>query len=138
MQFLFIFAVQTSKNNVLINSKYYKLIDKIKADIAKNGVTTNIINDLQLLREMVITENQPLLAKAIRLTFQHIETNESFHIAIPDDEPIEGFEDVEKIETEINDVESLDYLLSSMGDISNKMNVSDIRDFVDQLKELVD
>ena len=129
---------EPQKNNVLINSKYYKLIDKIKADIAKNGVTTNIIADLQLLREMVVAENQPLLAKAIRLTFQHIEANESFHIAIPDDEPIEGFEDVEKIETEINDVESLDYLLSNMGDISNKMNVSDIRDFVNQLIELVD
>lgn len=85
---------------------------------------------------MVVAENQPLLAKAIRLTFQHIDANETFNIAIPDDEPIEGFEDIEKPETEINPVESLNYLLSNMSDISNKMNVSDVRSFVTVLKEL--
>ncbi len=120
----------------MTNSKYYKLIDKIKAEIAKNGISQNIVSDLKDLRVMVVAENQPLLAKAIRLTFQHIESNETFNIAIPDDEPIEGFEDVEKLETEINPVESLDYLLSNMSDISNKMNVIDIRAFVTVLKEL--
>ena len=125
----------------MINKKYYKLIDKIKTEIAKNGVVKDIIiSDLQELRVLVIAENQPLLAKAIRLTFQHLEANKSFHIAIPDDEPFED-ENGDVIETEqatINDVESLDYLLSNMMDINNKMNVADIRGFVATLKNLVD
>ncbi len=118
----------------MTNTQYYKLLDKIKAEIAKNGVTKAIIDDLKAMREMVVIENQPLLAKVIRLTFQHIEKNGTFNVAIPEDEPIEGFEE-DEISTEINPVESLDYLLSNMKDISKKTNESDIREFVADLKE---
>lgn len=118
----------------MINTKYYKLIEKIKSEITKNGVTTTIVDDLKAMRVMVVTENQPLLAKVIRLTFQHIKKNNTFNVAIPKDEPVEGFED-EQVVSDINSVESLDYLLSSMNDITNKSNISDIRDFVADLKE---
>lgn len=116
------------------NTQYYKLIDKIKAEINKNGISTNIIADLKAMREMVVTENQPLLAKVIRLIYQHIEENNTFNVAIPEDEPIEGFEE-NVAETEINPVESLDYLLSNMSNPSKKSNIADIRDFVADLKE---
>jgi hypothetical protein len=120
----------------LKNSKYYKLIEKLKADIKKKGINAKTnVPDLKELREMVVEENQPLLAKTIRLTFQHIEKNNTFNIAIPDDEPIEGFEK-EDVKVEVNPVESLTYLLSNMTDVSNKLNVSDIRDFVAELKEI--
>ncbi len=118
----------------MTNTQYYKLIDKIKAEIAKNGVTKAIVDDLKAMREMVVIENQPLLAKVIRLTFQHIEKNGTFNVAIPEDEPIEGYEE-DKISTEINPVESLDYLLSNMKEVSKKTNESDIREFVADLKE---
>lgn len=133
------------------NSKYYKLIEKLKADIAKNGIDkkTNVA-DLKDLRELVVGENQPLLAKVIRLTFQHIEEYNTFNVAIPEDEPIDDIEATEDTEgseatktvektpekIKINPVESLDYLFSNMNDISNKLNVSDIRDFVAELKEI--
>ncbi len=121
----------------MTNTKYFKLIDKIKADLAKNGIVTEtIVADLTAMRVMVVNENQPLLAKVIRLTFQHIEANDTFNVAIPDDEPFED-EDGEEIEREAAEIvplESLDYLLSNMGDISNSMNVTDIRGFVADLK----
>jgi len=120
----------------LKNSKYYNLIEKLKADIAKKGINAKTnVPDLKELREMVVEENQPLLAKAIRLTFQYIEENNTFNIAIPDDEPIEGFEK-EDVKVEVNPVESLTYLLSNMTDVSNKLNASDIRGFVTDLKEI--
>ena len=120
----------------MTNTEYYKLIDKIKKEIAKNGVTTAIVDDLKAMRVMVVAENQPLLAKIIRLTFQHIEANNTFNVAIPDDEPFDNVEEVVEIEkSEINPVESLDYLLSNISDISNKSNIDDIRDFVTDLKE---
>jgi hypothetical protein len=126
---------KNKKTAILMNNtKYYKLIKKIKAEIAKNGVTTAIVEDLKAMRVMVVTENQPLLAKVIRLTFQHIEEHGTFNVAIPEDEPIEGFEE-EMVSSEINPVESLDYLLSNMNDISKKSNEADIRDFVADLKE---
>jgi len=122
----------------LINTKYYKLLDKVRATIAKDGVTTAIVADLKAMRVMVVEENQPLLAKALRLSFQHIQVNDTFNVAIPEDEPIEGFEKEETEEVtkpEIDAVESLDYLLSSMADISKKSNEADVREFVANLKE---
>ena len=116
------------------NTQYYKLIEKVKKEIAKNGVTTAIIDDLKAMRVMVVAENQPLLAKVIRLTFQHIEEHGTFNVAIPEDEPIEGFED-EMVSADINPVESLDYLLSNISDVSKKSNEADIREFVADLKE---
>ena len=116
------------------NTQYYKLIEKIKVEIAKNGVTTAIIDDLKAMRVMVVAENQPLLAKTIRLTFQHIEEHGTFNVAIPEDEPIEGFEE-EMVSAEINPVESLDYLLSNISNVSKKSNEADIREFVADLKK---
>ncbi len=116
------------------NSKYYKILKEIKSEIATNGISDSIIDNLKALRVMVVDENQPLLAKALRLTYQHIEKNKTFNVAIPDDEPIEGVEK-DDTEVEINPVESLTYLLSNMEDISNKMNIADIREFVADMKE---
>ena len=122
----------------MINTKYYKLVDKIKATVAKEGVKSeSIIEDLKALRVMVVAENQPLLAKVIRLTFQHLDSNGTFNVAIPDDEPFEdeNGEIIEVAAAEINPVESLDYLLSNISNMSKGMNVSDVRAFVVDLKE---
>jgi len=120
----------------LNNSKYYTIIKEIKANIAENGITKDIIEDLKTLRKIVVDENQPLLAKTLRLIYQHIEANDTFNIPIPEDEPIDGLEvEQETIVTEINPVESLDYLLSNLLEPDNKMNIADIRDFVAKLKE---
>ena len=143
---LFYLCTVTQKTTKLNNSKYYKILKEIKANIAENGITKDIVEDFKTLRKIVVDENQPLLAKALRLTYQHIENNDTFNVAIPDDEPIEDLEDLEEDETtvvneeeakaEINPVESLDYLLSNLLDPSNKTNIADIRAFVVELKEI--
>lgn len=115
------------------NSKYYKSLKELKIIIAKDGVTTAIVDQLKALRVLVVGENQPLLAKTIRLIFQHIEANNTFNVAIPDDEPIEGFEK-EETDAKINAVESLDYLFSNMENYDKKMNEADIRGFVADMK----
>ena len=121
------------------NSKYYTIIKEIKENIAKNGITKSISDDLKVLRKIVVDENQPLLAKVIRLTYQHIEKNGTFNVAIPEDEPLEDANgniiETEKEETKINPEESLNYLLSNMLDLDNKTNIADIRAFVADLKE---
>lgn len=124
------------------NSKYYTIIKEIKANIAENGITKDIIEDLKTLRKIVVDENQPLLAKTLRLIYQHIDANDTFNIPIPEDEPIDEDDSVDGLEveqetivTEINPVESLDYLLSNLLEPDNKMNIADIRDFVAKLKE---
>ncbi|MCF6350663.1 MAG: hypothetical protein L3J23_06470 [Flavobacteriaceae bacterium] len=116
------------------NPIYYKSLKKIKEIIANDGVTTAIVEQLKALRVLVVEENQPLLAKAIRLIFQHIVANNTFNIEIPEDEPIEGFEK-EPITVEIDPVESLSYLFSNMENYDKKMNEADIRGFVVAMKE---
>lgn len=114
------------------NPNAQKLINKIQLDLFKTGFNAEtIIGDLKKLRELALDEQNPVLVKAIRLTYEHIEENNAFLIAIPDDEPIE---DAEEIETEINrpeetDLESLEYLISLFSDLKNKNNISDLREY---------
>lgn len=102
----------------------------------RNGIITNtIVEDLKDLRPYAVEENNPLLAKAIRLTFEHIETYQTFDIAIPDDEPLEEFEGEETAQNEVDPQESLDYLLSLMAESKNKVNALELREFVNSLIE---
>ncbi len=118
------------------NSKYYKIIKEIKKNIVENGISNDLIDDFKILRKMVVDENQPLLAKALRLTYQHIDKYNTFNVAIPDDEPLDDVEVMEETKIEINPVESLDYLLSNLLEPTNKTNIADIRAYVNKLKEI--
>lgn len=120
------------------NPKAQKLIDKIQRDLMRNGLITNtIVEDLKQLRPYAIEEENPLLAKVIRLTYEHVQATNSFEIAIPDDEPIDDeIEDEDGIITsESSPQESLDYLLSLMHDTSIKNNIIDLREYSRALTE---
>lgn len=123
------------------NIKAQKLLNKIQRDLMRNGIITNtIVEDLKELRKLVVEENIPLLAKVTRLAYEHINENDDFLIAIPDDEPLELDEeaevDTEIVETEdVTGQESLEYMLSLMAEHSNKVNEIELRDYVKALKE---
>lgn len=128
------------------NIKAQKLLNKIQRDLMRNGIITNtIVEDLKELRKLVVEENIPLLAKVTRLTYEHIEENDDFLIAIPDDEPLEldneseedteAAEETERETEEIKGQESLEYMLSLMGEHTNKLNEMELRDYVKALKE---
>lgn len=118
------------------NTKAIKLLDKLIDDLKQNGIIINtVIKDLKDLREYAVEEKRPLLAKVIRLTYEHIEEYETFAISIPEDEPIEGFEEEELVEdTESDPQESLLYLFSLLKDSENKANRLDMRAYVDALQ----
>ena len=121
------------------NPKAQKLIDKIQRDLMRNGLIVNtLVEDLKQLRPFAIEEENPLLAKVIRLTFEHIVATDSFEIAIPGDEPLDENENEEEEETtaiESTPQESLDYLLSLMHDTTIKNNVIDLREYSRALVE---
>ncbi len=119
------------------NSQYYKILKEIKAEVSKNGISTDIVKDLKRLRVMVVDEKNPVLAKVLRLMFQNIEKTGTFEVAIPEDEPIEDIEiEVVKTDVEIVPEDSLDYLLSILLEPNNKTNIADIRAFITELKEI--
>ena len=116
------------------NPRAQKLLNKIQRDLLRNGIITNtIVADLRELRPYAVEEKNPLLAKVIRLTAEHIETYGTFDIPIPEDEPLEDFEADETEEKEIDPQESLDYLLSLMAESNNKINALELREYSENL-----
>lgn len=118
------------------NPKAQKLLDKIQRDLMRNGIVVNtIVDDLKELRPYAVEEEDPLLAKVIRLTYEHIENHQTFAIPIPADEPVDELEDENDSETSATPEESLDYLLSLMNDTSIKNNEMDLREYSRDLQE---
>jgi hypothetical protein len=114
------------------NPSALKLINKIQLDLFKNGfVAETLIADLKKLREYSLEEQNPVLTKAIRLAYEHLEENGAFLVPIPDDEPVD--EDVPVItdnaNSNENNLESLDYLLSLFTDLNNKNNILDLKEY---------
>lgn len=112
----------------LQNSKAVKLINKLIDDVNHNGIITNtVVEDLKTLRPYTIEEQLPLLAKATRLSAEHIDEYGTFAIPIPQDEPIEG-EEIEAVE--VDPQESLHYFFCLIRDIDKKVNEEELREYV--------
>ena len=100
----------------------------------RNGIITNtLVDDLKELRPFAVDEQNPLLAKVIRLTYEHLEAYQTFDIPIPEDEPLEGFEDANEGTSTVDPQESLDYLLSLMAEPNNKVNALELREYSNNL-----
>ena len=114
------------------NPSAQKLINKIQVDLLKKGFNAEaLIADLKKLREYSLEEGNPVLTKALRLTYEHLEENGAFLIPIPDDEPVEEGEEVisdSNLSKEKN-LESLEYLLSLFSDLKNKNNLLDLKEY---------
>lgn len=116
------------------NPKGQKLLDKIQRNLMRNGIIINtIVEDLKELRPYAVEGENPLLAKVIRLTYEHIDAYQTFNIPIPEDEPLDENEEV-SASTEFDPQESLDYLLSIMCDTSIKNNEMDLREYSKDLQ----
>lgn len=125
--------------NRLQDSKAVNLVKKLIADVAQNGIIINtVVEDLKILRPHTITEQLPLLAKATRLSAEHIEENETFAIPIPQDDDIE--DENEEIIAAVDVAastpeESLHYFLCLIRDIDKKANEDELRVYVKALNE---
>ncbi|MCW4470095.1 hypothetical protein OGH69_14050 [Flavobacterium sp. MFBS3-15] len=114
------------------NPSAQKLINKIQLDLFKKGFDAEtLVADLKKLREFSMEEQNPVLTKALRLTYEHIEENGAFLIAIPDDEPVD--EETELVtgnnDATDNNIESLEYLLSLFSDLTKKNNILDLKEY---------
>ncbi len=115
------------------NKKAIKLIDKILKDLDKKGINSDaLIDDIKELRTYALEAQIPLVVKVLRLTYEHIEANESFMIPMLDDEPIEEDGTVEAI-ADASPVESLKYVIALMKNLNNKGNVADLKEYRDLL-----
>jgi hypothetical protein len=113
------------------NKQALKLIDKIQNDLIQNKFNVSeIIEDLKKIREITLELNNPVVTKAFRLAYEHLNKYNAFYIGIPDDEPLDEKETKVKSNiSEENNIESLRYFLSLFTDLSKKNNVLDLKDY---------
>ncbi len=110
------------------NEKLQSIISLVE----KNGISADsLIDDLKALREMAQKEQDPLVTKVLRLTYEYLQENESFDIQAQYDEDEEGNE----YPIEIEDNENLLYLLNLLKNADHKLNREEIKDYRTALKE---
>ena len=116
---------------IIENKQALKLIEKIQKDLLQDKfVVSEIVEDLKKIREITLELNNPVVTKALRLAYEHLDTNNAFFIGIPDDEPVDSKEsEIEANISEENNIESFNYFLSLFTDLSKKNNVLDLKEY---------
>lgn len=109
------------------NKTALALIQKIQKEVsAKKFSCTLLIELLKELRTISLEEKNPVLTKALRLAYEHLENKNAFYIGIPSDE----FSDNETPSfnfSKENDLESLSYFIALTQDPSKENNLLDLK-----------
>lgn len=97
------------------------ILEKIQKHVEKNGIQPDkLIPLLQQAREFALKEEDPLLTRALRLCWQHLEANEAFDLTY--------LEDGESTE------ENFTYLISLAIKSENTYNRDEIREMTNMLQ----
>ena len=123
--------------NLLLNLENMKTLranqklEQIIADVEKKGLEApKLIDDLKELREMALLEQDPLVVKSLRLTYEFLQENECFDVEAQYEEDEEGNE----YPIEIEDKENLLYFLNLLKNAEHKINREEIKDYRSALK----
>jgi hypothetical protein len=107
-------------------------LDSIIANVEKKGISAKgIIDDLKELRELALKEQDPLVVKVLRLTYEFLTEKEAFDVQAQFEEDEQGNE----YPIEIDDKENLLYLLNLLKNADHKINREEIKDYRTSLKE---
>ncbi|MCO5258522.1 MAG: hypothetical protein M9916_00060 [Crocinitomicaceae bacterium] len=110
------------------NQKLEAIIEKVE----KKGVEApKLVEELKALRVVALEEQDPLVTKVLRLTYEYLSTNNAFDVEAQYDEDEEGNE----FPVEVDDKENLLYLLNLLKNAEHKINREEIKDYRTALKE---
>jgi hypothetical protein len=110
------------------NQKLEAIVEKVE----KKGISApKLVDDLKSLREIALQEQDPLVTKVLRLTYEYLSTKESFDVEAQFEEDEEGNE----YPMEVDDKENLLYLLNLLKNADHKINREEIKDYRTALKE---
>ncbi len=108
-----------------------KKLDVILEKVEKKGLKAdNLIEDLKELREYALKEQDPLVTKVLRLTYEYIIDRDGFDVQAQYEEDEEGNE----FPIEIEDKDNLLYLLTLLKNADHKINREEIKDYRSALK----
>jgi hypothetical protein len=123
--------------NLLLNLDNMKTLranqklEQIIANVEKKGLEApQLIEDLKELREMALLEQDPLVVKSLRLTYEFLQENQCFDVEAQYEEDEEGNE----YPIEIEDKENLLYFLNLLKNAEHKINREEIKDYRSALK----
>jgi hypothetical protein len=109
-----------------------KQITEIIAKVEKEGIQAKgLIDDLKALREFGLKEEDPLVTKVVRLSYEFLEKNEAFDIQAQFDEDEEGNE----YPLDIEDKDNFLYLMNLLISADHKINREEIKDYRTALKD---
>jgi hypothetical protein len=116
--------------NLLLNLDNMKTLranqklEQIIANVEKKGLEApQLIEDLKELREMALLEQDPLVVKSLRLTYEFLQENDCFDVEAQYEEDEEGNE----YPIEIDDKENLLYFLNLLKNADHKINREEIK-----------
>lgn len=110
------------------NQKLEAIIEKVE----KKGIEApQLVEDLKSLREIALQEQDPLVTKVLRLTYEYLTANNAFSVEAQYDEDEDGNE----FPVEVDDKENLLYLLNLLKNAEHKINREEIKDYRTALKE---
>jgi hypothetical protein len=108
-----------------------KKLDAIIEKVEKKGVEADkLIDDLKELRELALKEQDPLVTKVLRLTYEFLGEKNAFDVQAQYEEDEEGNE----YPIEIEGNENLLYLLNLLKNADHKINREEIKDYRTALK----
>jgi hypothetical protein len=106
-------------------------LEQIIANIEEKGLEApKLIDELKELREMALLEQDPLVVKSLRLTYEFLQENNCFDVEAQYEEDEEGNE----YPIEIEDKENLLYFLNLLKNAEHKINREEIKDYRSALK----
>ena len=123
--------------NLLLNLENMKTLranqklEQIIAIIEEKGLEApKLIDELKELREMALLEQDPLVVKSLRLTYEFLQENNCFDVEAQYEEDEEGNE----YPIEIEDKENLLYFMNLLKNAEHKINREEIKDYRSALK----
>jgi hypothetical protein len=100
--------------------------------VEKDGILySGVIEDLKELREQALKEQDPLVVKVLRLTYEFLQDRNSFDVQAQYEED----EEENEYPIEIEDKENFLYLLNLLKNADHKINREEIKDYRTALKE---
>lgn len=109
-----------------------KKLESIIKKVEKDGTgAKNLVEDLKELRVYALEEQDPLVTKVLRLTYEYLTENNAFDVQAQYEED----EEENEYPIEIEDKENLLYLLNLLLRSDHKVNREEIKDYRSALKQ---
>ena len=108
-----------------------KKLETIISNVEKEGIAyKGLVDDLKELREQALKEQDPLVVKVLRLSYEFLQDRNAFDVQAQYEEDEEGNE----YPMEIEDKENLLYLLNLLKNADHKINREEMKDYRTALK----